>query len=170
MGFLTNAACTERRDADLVPAEVTEFPNAQEFWPAGELVSSSFFRPLLRAPQGKQVIRNMRNGRVIADDLISAFDSKTRRVGLLHHQSFPQGAAMLIAPTNAVHTFFMRFPIDIAFINREGTIVKVCHGVRPWRIAAAFRAYGVVELPAGTLAAGETVAGDVLAVVPAEQV
>jgi uncharacterized protein len=133
-------------------------------------VSSSFFQPLLREPQRKQVIRNTRNGRVIADDLISAFDSKSRNVGLLNHGSFPQGAAMLIAPTNAVHTFFMRFPIDIAFINREGTVVKVCGSVRPWRIATALRAYGVIELPAGTLAAAETVAGDVLVVVPAEQV
>ena len=78
-------------------------------------MSSSFFRPLLREPQRRHVIRNTRNGRVIADDLISAFDSRSRNVGLLNHRSFPQGAAMLIAPTNAVHTFFMRFPIDIAF-------------------------------------------------------
>ena len=133
-------------------------------------MSSSFFRPLLREPQGRLLIRNTRNGRVIADTLISAFDSKSRRVGLLHHSSFPQGAAMLIAPTSAVHTFFMRFAIDIAFITRDGTVVKVCRGVRPWRIAAAIRAYGVVELPAGTLAAAETVAGAVLAVMPAEQV
>ena len=116
------------------------------------------------------MIRNMRNGRVLAHELTSAFDSRTRRVGLLHHESFSQGAAMLIAPTNAVHTFFMRFDIDIAFITRGGTVVKVCRSVRPWRIAAAFGAYGVIELPAGTLAATDTLAGDVLAVVPAEQV
>jgi uncharacterized protein len=133
-------------------------------------VSSSFFRPLLREPQSKQLIRNTRNGRVLADDLISAFDSRSRNVGLLNHRSFPQGAAMLIAPSNAVHTFFMRFPIDIAFINREGTVVKVCRSVRPWRLAAALRAYGVIELPAGTLAAADTVAGDLLAIVPAQQV
>lgn len=133
-------------------------------------MSASFFRPLLREAPGPQVIRNTRNGRVIAHDLLSAFDSKSRRVGLLRHDSFPQGAAMLIAPSNAVHTFFMRFPIDIAFITRDGTVVKVCPSVQPWRIAAAIRAYGVVELPAGTLAACDTVAGDVLAVVPTQQV
>jgi hypothetical protein len=130
----------------------------------------SFFRPLLREAPGTQVIRNTRNGRVIAHDLTTAFDSKSRRVGLLRHQSLPPGAAMLIAPSNAVHTFFMRFPIDIAFIDREGTVVKVCHGVRPWRIAAARRGYGVIELPAGTLAASGTSTGDRLAVVPPQQV
>lgn len=133
-------------------------------------MSASFFRPLLREAPGPQVIRNTRNGRVIAHDLITAFDSSSRRVGLLRHASFPQGAAMLIAPSNAVHTFFMRFPIDIAFISREGRVMKACHAVRPWRIAAAVRAYGVVELPAGTLAACDTATGDVLAVVPAQQV
>ena len=133
-------------------------------------MGASFFRPLLRESPAKQVIRNTRNGRVVAYDLVSAFDSSSRRVGLLRHLSFPQGAAMIIAPSNAVHTFFMRFPIDIAFITRDGTIVKVCRSVAPWRIAAAFRAYGVVELPAGTLEACDTNPGDVLAVVPAQQV
>ncbi len=133
-------------------------------------MSDSFFQPLLREDPGTQVIRNTRNGLVIAHDLTTAFDSRSRRVGLLRHESLPNGAAMLIAPSNAVHTFFMRFPIDIAFVSRDGTVVKVCHAVRPWRIAAAVRAYGVVELAAGTLAAGDTVAGDVLAVVPAQQV
>ena len=133
-------------------------------------MSASFFQPLLRGEAGNQIIRNTRNGSMVAHDLITAFDSESRRVGLLRHQSFPPGAAMLIAPSNAVHTFFMRFPIDIAFIDREGTVVKVCHGVRPWRIAAAMRGYGVIELPAGTLAASGTSTGDRLAVVPAQQV
>jgi len=133
-------------------------------------VSTSFFQPLLRKEPGTLVIRNTRSQRVIAHDLISAFDSRSRRVGLLRHRSFPPGAAILIAPSNAVHTFFMRFPIDIAFITRDGRVVKVCHEVRPWRIAAAFRAYGVIELPAGTLAACDTAMGDVLAVVPGQQV
>ena len=128
--------------------------------------AASFFGPLLREDPGTLVIRNERNGRIVAHKLVSAFDSRTRRVGLLHHRSFPDGSAMLIAPTNAVHTFFMRFPIDIAFITRDGAVVKTCSGVRPWRIAAAWRAYGVVELPTGTLASSETIAGDTLTIGP----
>jgi uncharacterized membrane protein (UPF0127 family) len=77
---------------------------------------------------------------------------------------------MLIAPSNAVHTFFMRFPIDIAFVTREGRVVKTYATLRPWRVAAALGAYAVVELPAGTLARCDTVAGDTLAIVPDEQV
>jgi uncharacterized membrane protein (UPF0127 family) len=112
------------------------------------------------------VIRNTRNGRVLADQVIAAFDSKSRRTGLLQHESFPEGSAMVIAPSNAVHTFFMRFPIDIAFVTREGRVVKACSGVRPWRMAATLRAYAVVELPTGTLGQHDTRAGDVLAIEP----
>jgi uncharacterized membrane protein (UPF0127 family) len=72
---------------------------------------------------------------------------------------------MIIAPTNAIHTFFMRFPIDVAFVTRAGRIVKACHAVRPWRVAGAIRAYAAIELPAGTLARCETLAGDALEVV-----
>ena len=133
-------------------------------------MSASFLRPLLQEPSTKLVIRNLRNQRRVADALVAAFDSKTRRTGLLRHQAFPDGSAMLIAPTNAVHTFFMRFPIDIAFVTREGRVVKTCAAVRPWRIAAAFGAFAVVELPAGTLARCDTVAGDTLAIVPDEPV
>ena len=133
-------------------------------------MSRSFLRPLVNEPTTKFVIRNVRNQRLVADVLVAAFDSKTRRTGLLQHEAFPDGSAMLIAPTNAVHTFFMRFSIDIAFVTREGRVVKTCASVRPWRIAAAFGAYAVVELPEGTLARCDTVAGDTLTIVPAEQV
>jgi uncharacterized membrane protein (UPF0127 family) len=116
------------------------------------------------------VIRNLRSQRTLAHDLIAAFDSQTRRTGLLRHEQFPEGSAMLIAPSNAVHTFFMRFPIDIAFVTREGRVVKTYGALGPWRIAAAFRAYAVVELPAGTLSRTDTMVGDHLAIVAPEQV
>jgi uncharacterized membrane protein (UPF0127 family) len=133
-------------------------------------VSSSLFHAVLRDPGAKHTIRNTRNQRVLAEDVVAAFDSKSRRTGLLKHNSLPQGSAMLIAPTNAVHTFFMRFPIDIAFVTREGTILKACAAVRPWRIAAAWNAFGVIELPAGTLLSSDTVAGDVVSISASEQV
>jgi len=131
---------------------------------------SSFLQPLLRTTSGAFEIRNLRNRRSLAQDIVAAFDSKSRKTGLLRHQSFPAGSAMLIAPSNAVHTFFMRFAIDIAFVTRDGMVVKTRDSVPPWRIAAAFRGYAVIELPAGTLARCETIVGDMLAIVPAEQV
>lgn len=133
-------------------------------------MSRSFLSPLLRGSSSDHNIRNARNGRVLAHTLIPAFDSETRRTGLLRHTSFPEGSAMLIAPTNAVHTFFMKFPIDIAFFARDGRLVKTCAAVPAWRLAAAWGAYGVVELPAGTLARYETITGDTLVITKAGQV
>ena len=133
-------------------------------------MSGSFLRPLLRDAQTKHAIRNARNGHVLATDLIVAFDSKTRKTGLLKHDSLPEGSAMLIAPTNAIHTFFMRFPIDIAFVSREGLIVKTYVALPPWRIAAALRAHAVIEMPAGTLARNETEVGDLLSISQDRQV
>jgi uncharacterized membrane protein (UPF0127 family) len=56
----------------------------------------------------------------------------------------------------------MRFPIDVAFVRRDGRIVKAVANLRAWRLAASFRAFAVVELPAGVLAATDTGAGDEL--------
>ena len=53
----------------------------------------------------------------MADRLVPAFDSQTRRTGLLKHTSLDEGEAMIIAPTSAVHTWFMKFDIDIAFVR-----------------------------------------------------
>jgi uncharacterized membrane protein (UPF0127 family) len=125
-----------------------------------------FVAPLLRRSSIALCIRNERNGRVLADSVLSAFDSKTRRAGLLGRDSLPDNHAMVIAPTNAVHTWFMRFSIDLAFVDRTGRVVKTYQAVKPWRVAGALRAYAVVELAAGSLARNDTVTGDMLAIVP----
>jgi uncharacterized membrane protein (UPF0127 family) len=130
-------------------------------------MSKGFVGPLLKKNRAELCIRNERNGRVIASQVIPAFDSQTRRTGLLKHESLPEGHAIVIAPTSAVHTWFMRFPIDIAFVTKAGRVVKVCHAVKPWRLAAAFRAYAVIELAAGALTRSGTVSGDTLVVEPA---
>ena len=126
-----------------------------------------FLYPLLRDPQPPWLLQNARNRLVLAHQLSTAFDSRTRRSGLLGRDGFDAGQAMIIAPSNAIHTFFMRFPIDIAFVTRSGRVAKACHSVLPWRMAAAIRAYAAIELPAGTLVRSETVSGDVLELVRA---
>jgi uncharacterized membrane protein (UPF0127 family) len=106
----------------------------------------------------------MRNGQVIARRVETAFDSKSRRTGLLHHDRLAEGDALVIAPCNAIHTFFMKFSIDVAFVSRVGQILKARSHVGPWRIGGSLRAHAVIELPAGTLERTGTVAGDVLEV------
>jgi hypothetical protein len=97
--------------------------------------------------------------------VIAAFEPAARRKGLLGRDSFAKGSAMVIAPSNAIHTFWMRFAIDVLFVRRDGTVVKVCRSIPPWRMAATLWAYAVIELPAGTLAADDASVGDVLTVV-----
>ncbi len=129
----------------------------------------SFLDPLLRESSGRCTLVNGGNGLVLADHLIRAFDSAARRTGLLKHGGLPQGSAMIIAPSNAIHTFFMKFPIDVAFVGRDGRVRKVREAVRPWRMSAALRAYAVIELPAGALRSTNTNVGDTLVIRSADR-
>jgi uncharacterized membrane protein (UPF0127 family) len=122
----------------------------------------SFLSPLLRAGAGDYVLQNMSTHLVVAEHLLTAFDSAGRRQGLLGRDSLPEGSALIIAPSNAVHTFFMRFAIDIAFVRRDGRVLKVRSAVRPWRLTGSMRAFAVVELPDGALARSHTRCGDML--------
>ena len=122
--------------------------------------SPAFVTPLLKRGTGPWRLRNTRTGDVLATSVRGAFDSATRRLGLLKRDSFPAGEALVIAPTQAVHTFFMKFPIDLVYVRGDGTVVKVVEHLRPWRVSGAVRAYGVIELPAGTLARTPVEVGD----------
>jgi uncharacterized membrane protein (UPF0127 family) len=124
-----------------------------------------FLNNLLKDPGAHWVVKNARTGAVVVDVLETAFDSSSRRRGLLGRSELARGAGLVIAPSNAVHTFSMRFPIDIIFVARDGHVVKVRRHVGPRRIAAALSAFAVIELPAGSLDATTIAPGDVLAIV-----
>jgi uncharacterized protein len=125
---------------------------------------ASFVQPLLRDGVADQTIANLRNGRIVADQLMTAFDSASRRKGLLKRDSFPEGSALIIAPSNAIHTFFMRFAIDVAFVTKDGRVLKTRTAMPARRIAASLRAFAVVELPAGALARSDLKPGDQLVI------
>jgi uncharacterized membrane protein (UPF0127 family) len=127
----------------------------------------SFLSALVRNPHGEFRLVNKRNGVVVADRLLPAFDSHTRRTGLLGHESLPAGTAMIIAPTNAIHTFFMRFAIDVLFVAKDGAVVRTRPRLAPWRISAAWRAHAVIELSAGSLDRSDVHKGDRIALVDA---
>jgi uncharacterized membrane protein (UPF0127 family) len=128
---------------------------------------SSFLTPLLRSPGTTHRLVNRRNNAILASVVTTAVDSASRRRGLLGLDQMPEGQALIIAPCNAVHTWFMRFTIDVAFVTRNGELVKRCDAVQPWRMAVAWRAFATIELAAGVLRASETVKGDVVEIVPA---
>jgi uncharacterized membrane protein (UPF0127 family) len=82
--------------------------------------------------------------------------------GLLGRSSLEAGSGMLIDAAPSVLTFFMRFPIDVVFLDRDRTVVRVVHALKPWRVAGARRAVAALELPAGTAAEARLEEGDVL--------
>jgi uncharacterized membrane protein (UPF0127 family) len=114
------------------------------------MARAHFLTPLLRESPTVFEFRNGRNGWLVARHLTTAFDSRSRRQGLLGQDAMPPSAALVIGPCNAVHTCFMRFAIDVIFIDRTGRVVRVAHAVKPWRIQISPRAFVAVELPAGT--------------------
>lgn len=105
-----------------------------------------------------------RTGQVVAETVVAAFDSASRNKGLLGRDSMAPRSAIIIAPTSAIHTWFMRFDIDVAFVDRDGRIVKMRNRLRPWRLFGALRAFAAIELPAGTLASSGVEPGDTLLV------
>ena len=79
----------------------------------------------------------------VADHLVA------RMRGLLGRSDLPQGEGILLRPAGSIHTFFMRFPIDVVFLDEENQVVKVVHRLPPWRAAGMKGARSVVELAAG---------------------
>jgi uncharacterized membrane protein (UPF0127 family) len=72
-----------------------------------------------------------------------------RMRGLMGRRGLPAGEGLLLSPAPAIHTAFMRFPIDALFLDRELRVLKVVEQLRPWRIASERRAHSVLELSAG---------------------
>jgi uncharacterized membrane protein (UPF0127 family) len=85
-----------------------------------------------------------------------------RMRGLLGRDGLEPGQGMLIDRAGSVHMFFMRFPIDVVFLDRDRKVVGVRPGLRPWRVAGARRAVAALELPAGAAAEAGVEKGEVL--------
>jgi len=92
---------------------------------------------------------NARTSMAVASVVELAVTRADRRQGLLGRDALDLSAAMMLAPCMAVHTAFMRFPIDVMFVDRDGVVRKIVRDMKPWRIAASPRAYAVIELAAG---------------------
>lgn len=108
-------------------------------------------------------VRNLTNGAILADAADRADTSPKRRTGLLKHNCLPPGQGLWIAPCEAVHTFGMKFPIDVLFLNRQRTVLKIRREMGRRGVSVCWRAYSVLELPAGTVAETQTKVGDQLA-------
>ncbi|MDQ6771482.1 MAG: DUF192 domain-containing protein [Candidatus Dormibacteraeota bacterium] len=106
-------------------------------------------------------------GRVLAERLQVPSNFLTRGVGLMGRRDLPAGEAMWIAPCNGIHMFFMRFALDLIFLDRAQRVVRVYSQLRPWRVVPLVRgAHSVVELPAGATEGADLSRGRQLAIEP----
>jgi uncharacterized protein len=126
----------------------------------GPALSRSFAAPLVANPEATYVLENTRTGEVLARSLAGAFARKDRNRGLLGRTAFERGEGLLIAPCSSVHTWFMKFAIDVIFVARDGRVRKIARAVPAWRLAWGLGSFAVVELPAHVASATEV--GDTL--------
>ena len=107
-------------------------------------------------------VTNTTRGKVLAGRADIADTSATRRKGLLKHTGLAPGEGLWIVPSEGVHTFGMKFTIDVIFLSRDRKVLKIRPNMVRGRIALSLRSHSVVELPAGTIQATGTQPGDQL--------
>lgn len=113
---------------------------------------------------GRLRISNVTRHCELADCAQVADRGATRRKGLLGRSALNTGEGLWILPCEAVHTFGMRFPIDLVYVGRDLRVRKIRSDVRPWRLSACLTAHSVLELPSGTVDKTQTRRGDQLEV------
>jgi uncharacterized membrane protein (UPF0127 family) len=120
-----------------------------------------FLSNALAAP-GQWGLRIERTGGWLVRSLEIASDSESRKKGLLGRDALAPEIGFVIAPSQGVHTFGMRFPIDIVGVTREGRVVKARSAVRRSRLVFALRAFAILELASGVAGAAGLAVDDVL--------
>jgi uncharacterized membrane protein (UPF0127 family) len=91
-------------------------------------------------------------GEILCHKMILATDALSRMKGLMFSAELPECDGFLITPGNSIHTFFMRYSLDIVFLDRNFKIVKVIYDLPPWRMTWMYwRSRQVLEMKGGTL-------------------
>lgn len=107
------------------------------------------------------IIRNITRNTVLSNQCDHARSFFARFKGLQLKKDLPAGSGLLITPCNSIHMFFMKFPIDAIFIDKDQVVLSIEERIKPWRISKVVnKSHSVLELPAGTSAATGTKPGD----------
>jgi uncharacterized membrane protein (UPF0127 family) len=110
-------------------------------------------------------VLNKTKDTVVADDVTLATSMWSRFWGLMGKKALPNDRGLLIDPCSSIHMFFMRFPLDVVFLDDEGRVTKVVEGIGPWRMALGGGGKKALELAVGAASAASVEVGDELAVV-----
>ena len=105
-------------------------------------------------------MRNHTRNTVLGSAVEVADTSARRRIGLLRHTRLERGEGLWITPCESVHTFCMKFPIDLVYLDKHRNVRKVRNAVPAWRVSACLTARSVLELPPGTAKETDTQVGD----------
>ena len=105
---------------------------------------------------------NRDRGTVLAELADVADTSSKRRTGLLKHTGLKPGEGLWIVPCESVHSFGMKFSIDVVYLDRKKKVRKIRKEMVPCRISACLTAHSVLELPVGVIEASRTEPGDQL--------
>lgn len=113
-------------------------------------------------------IENLTRGTLVAERCRVARSLRDRTAGLLATPEPSPGDGLLIERTQSIHMFFMRYPIDVLFVDRDVRVTRRAVGLRPWRVVWWARgARDCIELGVGSIEASDTRIGDQLAVADA---
>jgi uncharacterized membrane protein (UPF0127 family) len=109
-------------------------------------------------------LTNIQSGLRLAGRVCLAGESRLRRKGLMGVAELDREAGLWIIPCEAIHTFGMKMPIDVVFLDREYRVTKLREGIRPRRVSVCLQATSVLELRTGAIAESKTRLGDQLQV------
>jgi hypothetical protein len=123
-----------------------------------------FASPLPPDPSRRMRCANATRGTVLASSLEVADSGPARNKGLLSRDGLAPGEGLWILPCQSVHTFFMRFPIDLVYIDGRKRVRKARSAVGPGRVSFCLTAQSVIELPAGMIQQTQTQRGDTLVI------
>lgn len=118
-------------------------------------------------------VENRSQGVNLADrgSLATGPIQRFRGLMLKRREEFDQGSALIIDPCSSIHMFFMRFPIDVLYLDRNDTVVAVQESLRPWRVGRLYTkgAKYVIELPEGSVQKSGTAPGDEIQIIVRDQ-
>lgn len=110
-------------------------------------------------------VYNKTQNTLIAARVEKADTVLSRLVGLLHRASLDEDEGLIITHCRSIHMFFMRFPIDVLFVNKDDIVIGLVENIKPFRMSPYFlKASYVLELHAGIIRRKGICRGDVLAV------
>ncbi len=109
-------------------------------------------------------IHNLSRQTTLATSAQRAHTYRDRFLGLMFREALPEGGGLLLEPEGSIHTFFMRFPIDVLYLDRDSRVLRAVQAMPPSRIGPVLTrgCHAILELPAGVIQQSGTEVGDQL--------